>query len=115
MTLREKQSIFANLAAELIFQAQKMGYAVTLGESKRSEEEALRLFKLGKGIKNSLHIVRLAIDLNLFKDGIYLDKTVDHKPLGEWWEEQSFGDIKCCWGGRFGDGNHYSLEHEGRK
>ena len=21
----------------------------------------------------------------------------------------------CRWGGRFGDGNHYSLEHEGRK
>lgn len=115
MTLREKQSIFANMVAELIFQAQSMGFAVTLAEVYRSKEEAERLHKLGKGIKNSLHTVRLAIDLNLFKDGKYLDKTEDHKLLGEWWEQQSFGDIKCAWGGRFGDGNHYSFEHEGRK
>jgi hypothetical protein len=103
------------MVAELIFQAQRMGYQVTLGEALRSPEEAARLAKLGKGIKNSLHIVKLAIDLNLFKNGKYLDKTGDHLPLGEWWEEQSFADIKCCWGGRFGDGNHYSVEHGGRK
>lgn len=115
MTLREKQSIFANLVAELVFQAQKMGYAVTFGESYRSPEEALRLSKLNKGIVNSLHTVRLAIDLNLFRNGSFLSKTEDHKELGEWWEEQSFGDIKCCWGGRFKDSNHYSIEHNGRK
>lgn len=114
MTLREKQSIFANLVAELIFQAQKMGYAVTLGEALRSPEEAARLAKLGTGIKNSLHIDKLAIDINLFKDGKFLDKTEDHLKLGEWWEEQSFGDIQCKWGGRFKDGNHYSIAHGGR-
>jgi hypothetical protein len=115
MTLREKQSIFANLVAELIFQAQEFGYAITLGECLRSSEEAARLAKLEKGIKNSLHTKSLAIDLNLFRDGKFLDKTEDHKQLGEWWEKQSFGDIKCSWGGRFKDGNHYSIEHEGKK
>lgn len=115
MTLREKQSIFINLVAELIFQAQDMGYALTLGEAYRNPEEAARLAKLGKGIRNSLHTQRLAIDINLFKDGKYLDKTEDHKQLGEWWEKQSFGDIKCTWGGRFQDGNHYSIEHQGRR
>lgn len=115
MTLREKQSLFCAMSADLIAQAGKMGYAVTYGETYRSKEEAKRLAKLGLGIEKSNHTIRLAVDLNLFKNGIYLTKTEDHQPLGEWWESQSFGDIKCCWGGRFGDGNHYSFEHEGRK
>ena len=115
MTLREKQSIFVNLIAELIFHAQSLGYALTFGEALRSPEEAMRLSKLNKGIKNSLHISKLAIDLNLFRNGKYLTKSEDHKQLGEWWEKQSFADIKCIWGGRFGDGNHYSIEHQGRK
>lgn len=115
MTLREKQSIFVNLVAELIFHAQSLGYALTFGESFRSNEEALRLSKLNKGIKNSLHTSRLAIDLNLFKNDKWMNKTEDHYILGQWWESQSFADIKCVWGGRFGDGNHYSIEHEGRK
>lgn len=115
MTLREKQSIFVNLVAELIFHAQSLGYALTFGENFRSKEEAIRLAKLGKGIANSNHTVRLAQDFNLFKNGKWLTKTEDHLPLGVWWEQQSFADIKCVWGGRFGDGNHYSLEHEGRK
>lgn len=115
MTLREKQSIFVNLIAELIFYAQSLGYALTFGETYRSKEEAIRLAKLNKGIVNSLHTVKLAIDLNLFKNGKWLTKTSDHEILGIWWEQQSFADIKCIWGGRFGDGNHYSIEHEGKK
>lgn len=112
MTLREKQSLFAVLVARLIQYATGLEYELTFGETYRSKEEAERLAKLGLGIKNSLHCVRLAVDLNLFKDGIYLSSTEAHRPLGEWWERQ---DPLCRWGGRFGDGNHYSLEHGGRK
>lgn len=111
MTLREKQSLFVLLVAELIFKAQDLGYEVTFGEAYRSPEEAERLAKLGKGIKNSLHTQRLAIDLNLFKDGQYLSSTEAHRVLGEWWEDQH---ELCRWGGRFKDGNHYSLAHGGR-
>jgi hypothetical protein len=57
----------------------------------------------------SAHKVRLALDLNLFKDGIYLEGD-EHTPLGEWWEAQG-----GAWGGRFGDYNHYSFEHGGIK
>lgn len=103
------------MVAELILQAQLMGYAITLGEAYRSPEEALRLSKNKKGIKRSLHCDRLAIDLNLFKDGKFMEDTESHRPLGEWWEQQSFGDIKCAWGGRFNDGNHYSIAYGGRK
>jgi hypothetical protein len=109
-TLRQKQSRFAVMAAQLILKAQELGYEVTLGEAYRSAEEAVRLSKIGAGIKGSLHSVRLAIDLHLFKDGVYLDQTDHHRPLGEWWES-----IGGAWGGRFRDGNHYSLAHGGRK
>lgn len=115
MTLREKQSLFVELVARLILQANALGYELTFGEAYRSPEEAQRLFELGVGKKNSLHIQRLAIDLNLFKNGKYLNKTEDHQPLGEFWESLSTDDYTCCWGGRFKDGNHYSIAHNGRK
>ena len=106
-TLRQKQSRFALLVAALINQAHVMGYEVTLGEAYRSGEEAARL-----GFKNSLHRSRLAIDLCLFRDGIFLTDSRDYQPLGEWWEQQG-----GSWGGRFSDpdGNHFSLAYEGRK
>jgi hypothetical protein len=112
LTLRQKQSLFVQLAGTLIKQAQSLGFELTFGEAYRSPEEAARLAALGKGIRNSLHTVRLAIDLNLFRDGVYLSSAEAHRPLGEWWEQQN---PLCRWGGRFSDGNHYSLEHEGRK
>jgi hypothetical protein len=115
MTLRQKQSIFVNLIAFLIIHAKTLGYELTFGEAWRSKEEAERLAKLGKGIKNSLHVDRLAIDLNLFKNGKFLTKTEDHKKLGEFWESLSTKEYTCYWGGRFGDGNHYSIGHQGRK
>lgn len=115
MTLRQKQSRFARMVAELILEAERRGYEVTFGEAYRSPEEAARLARAGKGIARSLHTVRLAIDLNLFLNGRYLSSSEAHRPLGEWWEAQSIPGCTCCWGGRFSDGNHYSIEHAGRK
>lgn len=108
MTLRQRQSLFAQLVAELLVQAARMGYEVTLGEAYRSPEEAARLAKLGKGIAKSLHTQRLAIDLNLFRDGRYLSSSEAHRPLGTWWKQQH---PSCRWGGDFArkDGNHYEL------
>ena len=110
MTLGEKQRLFTRMLADLIRHAYEHGYELTLGEAYRTPEQAALNAASGKGIANSLHTVRLAIDLNLFKDGKWLQNTEDHKPLGEYWES-----IGGAWGGRFRDGNHYSLEHEGRK
>ena len=88
------------MVADLIKYAYDLGYTITLGDA---------YAKTGH-MENSLHYKRLAIDLNLFKKGSYLIETRDHLPLGEYWES-----IGGSWGGRFNDGNHYSLEHEGRK
>ncbi len=116
MTLGEKQKIFARLVGLLIQFACSKGYELTFGEAFRSPEEAKRLAKLGKGIVNSLHCQRLAIDLNLFKDGKYLSNSEDYVPLGVFWEILGEGEIRTVWGGRFKrpDGNHFSLVHDGR-
>lgn len=111
MTLRQKQSLFASYVARLLLKAEELGYEVTFGETYRSPEEAARLAKLGKGIAASLHTQRLAIDLNLFRDGVYLSRSEDYRTLGEWWEMQH---SSLRWGGRFNDGNHFSLTHGGR-
>jgi hypothetical protein len=112
MTLRQKQSMFVLLVARLIQHASANGYELTFGETYRSPEEAARLAALGKGIAASLHTQRLAIDLNLFLNGVYLTSTESHRPLGEWWEQQH---ELCRWGGRFKDGNHYSIAHAGKQ
>lgn len=115
MTLREKQSAFSVLVAQLILEAVRRGYTVTLGEAWRPPETADLYAKQGKGITNSLHTQRLAIDLNLFKDGVYQTTATAHQPLGEWWEAQSTPEVTCAWGGRFHDPNHYSVAHGGRR
>lgn len=114
MTLNEKQQRFAVAVARLILKADEMGYAVTFGEAYRTPEQAKLNAQKGSGIANSLHTQRLAVDLQLFKDGVYLTESAGYKPLGEWWE--LYGD-ECCWGGRFtrADGNHFSWTHNGVK
>jgi hypothetical protein len=94
MNLRQKQSEFVRRISQLIDYATELGYELTFGDA----------FATTGHIPNSKHYRRLAIDLNLFKDGIFLETTEDHKPLGEYWEK-----IGGIWGGRFKnkDGNHY--------
>jgi len=88
------------MVALLILHAEQLGFEITLGDA----------YATTGHMKESLHYKRLAIDLNLFKDGKYLEKTEDHQPLGEYWES-----IGGSWGGRFKDGNHYSLAYGGKK
>lgn len=110
-TLRQKQSRFAAMIPSLINKAKELGYQVTLGDAYRDPRlHGEAGVKKGYGHSKSCHKLRLAIDLNLFKDGVFLGSSEDHKPLGEWWESQG-----GTWGGRFQDGNHYSLSHEGMK
>lgn len=110
MTLSEKQQKFTFLISQLIAWVYGNGYKMTFGEAYRTPEQAALNAQRGIGIANSLHTKRLAVDLNLFKDGQYLTKTEDYATVGEYWEQLDAG---CRWGGRFNDGNHFSLEHEG--
>lgn len=110
MTLSEKQAVFTVKIAQLIYWADERGYRLTFGEAYRTPEQAALNAKSGKGIANSLHTQRLAVDFNLFVNGQYQAGTEAYKPLGEYWES-----IGGSWGGRFKDGNHFSLEHNGVK
>ena len=116
MTLREQRSLFARLLPRLLDYIHDQGYHVTIGEIVRSPEQAKANSAAGKGIANSLHLVGLAVDLNLFNaGGKYLTDTRDHKFSGDYWKSLH---TLARWGGDFSpnpDGNHYSLEWQGRK
>ncbi len=53
-------------------------------------------------IRGSKHYIKLAVDLNLFKNGKYLRGTRTHYKFGMFWK-----NLGHTWGGIFGDGNHY--------
>lgn len=114
MTLGEQQRRFLPFVAKLIDFAYRQGFELTAGEFYRTPEQAALNAKTGAGIAHSLHTQRLAVDLQLFKDGVYLTDSADYEPLGSFWESL---DPDACWGGRFSkpDGNHFSLTWQGVK
>ncbi len=115
MTLREQRCLFTRLLAQLITWANANGYETSIEEVMRSKAQALSNAASGTGISNSLHLIGLAADINLYRNGEWLTRSEDHAPLGQHWK--SLHPL-CRWGGDFRprpDGNHYSLEWHGRK
>jgi hypothetical protein len=113
MSVGDKQRKFSRLMHELEGFILDSGYEFTKGDAFRDP----RVFghigeKKGYGRANSLHKLKLAQDINLFKDKVYLTDTADHEMFGVFWESL---DPDCSWGGRFDDGNHYSLTHNGMR
>jgi len=122
MRLREKQSFFVRLVGRLIEYAYLRGFELTFGEASVASprmvwdlEERRKVYREDAAhMEGSLHYKRLAIDLNLFVDGVWISQG-DHPAwteLGEFWEAQ---DDRCTWGGRFKDANHFSMGHGGKK
>jgi hypothetical protein len=111
VTLGQRQRRFTRLVGLLIEFAYQRGYELTFGDAYRDPRVHGAVGqRVGYSSANSLHKDRLAVDFNLFRAGRYLTRTEDYAELGEYWE--SLGGI---WGGRFNDGNHFSLEYGGRK
>jgi len=99
--LGDKRKLFTRCVAKLLAYMLEKEYQPMVGK------DGL------KHMKNSLHYEGLAIDIDLCdKEGRYLVGTEDHRIFGEFWESL---DPLCCWGGRFKDGNHYSVTYGGRK
>lgn len=105
MRLGKRQELFARLLPRLLDKAHELGYEIRIGHVMRCQNCYV-------GRKNSNHKLKLAVDLNLFKNGDFMTTTEAHKELGEWWEQQH---ELCAWGGRFNDANHYSIMYQGRK
>jgi len=114
VTLGQKQELFSSLLPILINHAHTLGYRVRLRELWRTKEQAEWNARDGRGIVNSLHCKGLAIDLYLrsknSKDILW--DTESYRELGEFWEDMH---ELTTWGGRFGDGGHFSIQHEGVK
>jgi hypothetical protein len=112
MTLQQE---FTRAVADLIVWAYNQGFTLTVGEAWRTPAQAHANAAAGTGIVNSLHRERLAIDLNLFRAGKWLDRSEDHAPLGAYWKTLHKA---ARWGGDFKsrpDGNHYSFSPDGRR
>lgn len=112
MGLNTKQARFTFKIASLIVWAREQGYELIGAELFRTPEQAEIYAKKGKGIKNSVHRKKLALDLFLLKDGKITWDTDDYRPIGEKWKTM---DPDSRWGGDFKrrDGVHFSFIHNG--
>jgi len=99
LSLREKQSVFVLMVADLIHYAYQKGYELSFGDA---------WAKTGHR-KGSNHYERLAIDLNLYKDGVWRKESEDHGWLHDYWDQLGGAERISR------DGNHYSVEHLGRR
>ena len=105
MKLREKQSVFSRKISVLRLVAFELGFELTDGDAYRDP-------RVPYGHPRSCHKLRLAQDLNVFKDGVYLED-------GE--AEKAHNQIHDIWDQMGGakriphDLNHYSIEHNGMR
>lgn len=100
MSLRQSQVAFLLDVCKLITKATELGFEVTGGELVRTKEQADLYKKTGfsKAGDKSLHCKRLAIDLNFFIGGGYVEDKATLMPIGEYWE--SLNPLNS-WGGLF--------------
>jgi len=113
LTLREARVAFTTALADLIHEIALRGYEAALAEGmdRKTTKDPTTDHML-----NSLHEIGLAQDIDLYLDGTYLSDTVDHTQFGLFWEELGVTrQLPLTWGGRWGDGNHYSLRWQGRR
>lgn len=120
-SLSEKQRRFTRSLPLLIqYINSQPGHEAVAGELERRAAEAELNARQGDGISNSLHKIRLAIDVHLFVDGVYQQTTEAHARFGAFWkalgpDHRWGGDFKDKSGRPKPDGNHYSIEHNGVK
>jgi len=111
MELLKKQITFGQNVAYLIMHINEQGYGCTFGEAYRSKDQAEIYAKQCKGVIDSLHCKRLAVDLNLFNSaGEYLVDYDSYKSLGDYWKSLNSANR---WGGDFKnlvDSNHFEMQ-----
>lgn len=92
------------------------GAQVTFGEAHRPTWVAAEYARRGLGISASLHTQRLAIDLMLFRGGVYQTSSESYRPLANLWKQiaPAFGIVPGA-GIDFNDGNHFSCAYGGKR
>ena len=106
--LVQQQADFTQAVASLLLSARKQRLTVTLGEVERPGMLADLYAKMGRGVRNSQHLDRLAVDLRLYVSGQYQTETPAYARLGAQWKKL---DKRARWGGDFPkpDGNHFEF------
>lgn len=115
MSLGSYQHRFSKYIGMLLTWLYANGYECKIEEVKRSQVQVDANAISGAGIAKSLHLLSLAADLSIFKDGKFLETIEELKPIGEYWKSI---DPECCWGGDFHsrpDADHFSLTYQGIK
>lgn len=93
MKLSEKRILFTQKLGLLLVWCTQSGYDVAVAYVKRL------------GNTKSFHYDSLAVDIDLYVDGVYQTDTSTHYEIGQYWKY-----LGGTWGGDFKnkDGNHYS-------
>lgn len=109
MSLLPAQFKFLLDTGKLFEFAASKGFVLTYGETYRSPEQQAIYVRSGRSrTYNSLHLKRLAIDLNIFHNGVLVVSKASLQPLGNYWESL---DPLNSWGGngiRMVDLPHFS-------
>lgn len=116
----QQQQVFCGNTGKLILWSYGQGWQLTWGEALRDPRIAQLNAKVGIGIANSLHELKLAVDLNLFIGGVFQTSQEAYQPMGEYWKTL---DPLNRWGGDFlakdgspkPDSDHFSMEYGGVK
>lgn len=114
LSLGEKQREYVRCLGLLFqFVYSHDSWAFSLSEGYVGDTDARDGDRDSPHLKGGCHDFRLALDLNLFINGIWI-KDGGHKAwtaIGEFWEGTH---PLARWGGRFNDSNHFSFTHNGR-
>jgi hypothetical protein len=110
MTVREKQSTFLMNVSKLIQWAFANGFELTGGELLRPKEMQTLYVQQGKSkTMDSKHLDKLAIDLNLFINGVYQTDTASYKPLADFWQSLNPANRAGYYFTSLKDGNHFEM------
>lgn len=97
MSMVTEQWAFLQDLAKLIAFAEGQGFILTGGELWRTQEQQeIHLAKGRSKTKDSKHLIRCAVDLNVIKGGALATHPDDYRLLGEFWKGLN---KKNRWGG----------------
>lgn len=121
MKLAEKRVVFSQLLSKLVTWAQSQGYDLAYGEGYVALTDARDGDYDGPHKRGGSHYTGLGHDMILYRwsgpeDDRWFPVTNGEDKawyaIGSYWERMH---PYARWGGRFGDANHFSFEHEGIK
>ena len=114
MTLNAKQVEFTRTIAYFLVWCAENDYEVIGAELYRTQEQADWYASQDRGIANSVHTKKLALDIFRYVNGRISWKNEDYEEMGEKWKSMH---PLARWGGDFRrkDSVHFSFEHNGVK